>query len=322
MRPLFLAAIIVLLGLPAAALSQTAPYHAGIMRSPVAVAAPFEMLVWYPSDAAEVPWQVGPFVIPASRDVSIASGRFSVVLLSHGGGLTGGTPLLLRELSAALARQGFIVVAPFHGKTGLRARTFQVSQALDAALADARFASHADAARIGMIGFSLGTAVTLEVAGGIPNAARLVTYCGAHPDDAMSCDHAPDGNNGPALEQAVPVRLAPLPKLALKAIVLLDPFGALFGHDELSAVTMPVLLFRPDRSELPGAPNGLGIADALPRPPQIEMVPGRHFIFADVCPPDLRSAAPAVCEDPPGVDRPTVHTDVEARIARFLRNNL
>jgi predicted dienelactone hydrolase len=245
------------------------------------------------------------------------------VLLSHGGGLTGGTPLILRELSADLARQGFIVVAPFHGKTGLQARTLQVRLALDAVQAQARFTSHLDPTRLGMLGFSLGTAVTLELAGAIPNVAHLISYCAAHPEDTMSCDHAPDGKNGPAPGETLPARVAPLtPPLLLKAIALLDPFGVLFQHDELAAVTMPVLLFRPDRSELPGAANAFALSTALPHPPRVQIVPGRHFIFADVCPSELRSAAPEACDDPPGVDRAIVHTDIEAQIARFFHANL
>ena len=203
---------------------------------------------------------LGPFPIPASRDAAPAPGRFPVVLLSHGGGPTGGTPLILGELSASLARQGFVVVAPFHGKAGLRVRALQARSALDAVLADPRFWPHADRVRLGMIGFSLGTAVTLELAGGIPNPAHLVAYCGAHPDDAMSCQHAPDGNNPPAPGQPFLQRLAIVPApLPLKAIVLLDPFAVLFQHDELTAVTMPVLLFRPTAASFGGMRMALGL---------------------------------------------------------------
>lgn len=323
MRRLILTAAILLLGPLLAACGQTGPLHAGVTRFSIDTLAPFDTLVWYPTEAEEVPWRSGPFLIPASHDAAPAPGRFPVVLLSHGGGLTGGTPLILSELSASLARQGFVVVAPFHGKAGVRARALQATWALNAMLADARFRPHIDRVRLGMIGFSLGTAVTLELAGGIPNPALLVAYCGAYPDDVMSCQHAPVGNNPPAPGQPVLRRLAIVPSpLPLKAIVLLDPFGVMFGRDELTAVTMPVLLFRPNRSELPGAPNGIGLAASLPRPPQIEIVPGRHFIFADICPLELQSAAPEACEDPPGVDRAAVHIDIEAQVAKFLHANL
>jgi predicted dienelactone hydrolase len=300
------------------------PFHAGIIRLSVPAEVPFDTLIWYPTESDEVSWQTGPFLIPASHNATFASGRFPIVLLSHGGGLTGGSPLILRELSAELARQGFVVIAPFHGRAGLRARSPQVELALDAVLADPRFKFHVDPKRLGMIGFSLGGAVTLELAGAIPNMDHLTSYCSAHPDDVMSCHDAPGaGGNDSAPQQNLstdtPRLLSALP---LKAIALLDPFAVLFKRDELTAVTIPVLLFRPQQSQLPGDANALGLATALPHAPRMQTIPGRHFIFTDICPPVMKSKAPEVCEDPPGVDRAAVHDGVETQIGKFFSDNL
>jgi predicted dienelactone hydrolase len=243
-----------------------------------------------------------------------------VVLLSHGGGRTGGSPLVLLERAANLARQGFVVIAPFHGKAGLPLRPLQVTWAWDTVRTDPRLAPHIDAARLGMLGFSLGTAVTLELAGAIPNVAHLVTYCAVHPTDVMSCDDAPGGgSHAPtASDQSPP---AP-PTLPLKAIVLLDPYAVLFQRAELATVTMPVLIFRPDRSELPGEANAFALANALPNKPQFQFIPGGHCIFFDVCVPDLRAESPEVCQDPPGVDRAAVHATIDAQIVTYFRANL
>jgi len=323
MRTLRLIVGLFFLGPMTAAFGEAASFHAGIVRAAVTAETPFEMLVWYPTQADEVPWQVGPFTIPASRNAAVAPGNFPIVLLSHGGGRGGGSPLVLRELSVDLARHGFVVVAPFHGKTGLQARTRQVKLALEAVLADPRFTPHVDATRLGMLGFSLGTAVTLELAGAIPNGAHIVSYCAAHPDDVMSCHDAPDGNNGPAPGQPLPAGpvVAQLPH-PLKAIALLDPFAVLFQQRELAAVTMPVLIFRPSQSELPGEANAVALAADLPRHPRFVTVPGTHFIFADVCPAALQSEAPQVCQDPKGVDRSSVHTAIEGRLVEFFRKSL
>jgi predicted dienelactone hydrolase len=325
MHALFLAAILLFIVPVSTALSATESFYAGITRISVPTDVPFDMLVWYPTQAEEVPWQADPFTIPASHDAAIATGNFPIVLLSHGGGATGGSPLLLCDLSAYLARQGFIVVAPFHGKTGLTVRPLQVVRALDALLANPRFKTHSEPMRLGMLGFSLGGAVTLELAGAIPNAAHLASYCSTHPDDIMSCRPAPgrDGGNGSASRQSPSAENAPPPsRLPLKAIVLLDPFAVLFQHDELAAVTMPVLLFRPDQSALPGEGNAFGLAVTLPHPPQYQTVPGGHFIFADVCAPFLQSSAPEVCLDPPGVDRAAIHIGLKEQIAKFFHDNL
>jgi len=322
MRALCLAfALLILTVRPA--MAEAPSFHAGIARPTVtgpdlAGEAPFDILVWYPTEADEIAWQAGPFPMPATRNAAVAPGRFPVLLLSHGGGPTGGSPLLLRELSANLARHGFIVIAPFHGKTGLQTRVGQMRQALAAVEADPRFAPHLDPARLGMLGFSLGTAVTLEIAGAIPNPAHLVAYCAAHPNDAMSCDHAPDGQNR-TLVTPNPPHPAPLP---VKAIVLLDPFAVLFQRPELTKVSASALIFRPDRSELPAEANATALAAALPHAPEVVTIPGSHFVFTDACQPAIAASAPDLCRDPPGVDRAAVHAVVEARIAAFFEKYL
>jgi predicted dienelactone hydrolase len=197
-----------------------------------------------------------------------------------------------------------------------------MSQALDAVVADPRFHPHADRMRLGMLGFSLGGAVALESAGAVPNMTHFTTYCSTPPHDVMSCDHAPGaGGTGTAPRQNVTAERPPSP-LRLKALALLDPFAAPFQRQDLLAVTMPVLLFRPDRSELPGEANAIGLKAALPHPPQFETVPGGHFIFVDVCPPFLQAASPEVCQDPPGIDRAVIHRGIEAKIATFFHDHL
>jgi predicted dienelactone hydrolase len=130
--------------------------------------------------------------------------------------------------------------------------------------ADPRFKPHVDPALLGMIGFSLGTAVTLMLAGATPDFAHLDAYCDAHPTDVMSCNDAPGGGGRRSSAPPSGVHIPPPPPLPVHAIVLLDPYGALFSRDHLTAVTMPVLQFRPDHSQL-GEENSAGLAASLPR---------------------------------------------------------
>ena len=325
MRALVLLTTMLLVASVSGAWADTKPFHAGISRISVTGDPGFDVLVWYPTQAEEAPWQMADYPIPATRNTPIAPGPFPIVLLAHGGGLGGGKPYVLSELSADLARHGFVVVAPFHGTAPLSRRASQIHLALDTVLADPRFASHVDAQRLGMLGFSLGGAVTLELAGAAPDFAHLDAYCDAHPADVMSCEHAPGGGGRKssavpwwAFWVAGPPSVAPLP---LKAIVLLDPFAVLFPRASLAAVTMPVLLFRPDHSQQ-GEENALGLAAALPHPPQYQTIPGSHFIFVDVCPPSLKATSPEVCQEAPGVDRASIHTAIEAQIAGFFSAHL
>jgi hypothetical protein len=216
----------------------------------------------------------------------------------------------------------FVVIAPFHGTSRLLQRPFQIREAVDEVTADPRFKPHVDATRLGMIGFSFGTAVTLMLAGATPDFAHLDACCDAHPTDVMSCDHAPGGGGRRTSAPPAGAKMPLPPPLPLKAIVLLDPFGALFSCDHLTSVTMPVLQFRPDHSQLPGEENSAGLAASLPRHSQLQIVPGTHFIFVDVCSPRMQTAASEACQDPPGVDRAAIHAIVERQIVWFLVHNL
>ena len=190
-------------------------------------------------------------MLPATHDAAVGQGRYPIILLSHGGGKNGGSPMILGDISAALARAGFIVIAPFHPNhaPALRLRPPQIVQALAAVLADKRFKDHADPARLGMLGYSLGGTVALSLAGATPDPAHFVAYCDQHRDDIAICLNAPRAGSEAAIAAAVtpePTKPLALNALALKALALLDPFAAIYDQAGLKAVTIPVLLYRPE----------------------------------------------------------------------------
>ena len=325
----FIAALALLAsGMVCARAEQAAPppFHAAVTRVTVQDVVPFDTLIAYPTHAVEVPFQIGPFTIAASRDAPIAEGaRFPVVLFSHGGGGTlkaGGSSLPYAALATSLAREGFVVVAPFHPgskepREAREDRPRQIHKALNAMQADPRFATHADPNRLGMMGFSYGGAVALIVAGATPSLAHLAAYCRDRIDDPKACDGVPnDGSWANAVGKRSP------DALAVNALVLMEPWGALFDRDGLTSVDMPTLLYRAADSDLKADGNIITLAAALPHPPRQETVPGGHFIFFDPCPAAFAVDAPATCKDAAGVDRAAVHRRIEAEIAAFLRQHL
>ncbi|SDP85571.1 hypothetical protein [Phyllobacterium sp. OV277] len=318
MRALFLAFTILATCSISTVWAKAAPFRAGIARITVSASTPFDTLVWYPTQAEEVAWQIGPFPIAASRDAPIAAGPFPIVLISHGGGKTGGSPLTLRDLSISLARQGFIVVAPMHGKTDLSGRMVQVDKAFNAVLADPRFHAHAASDKVGMLGFSLGGAVSLGLAGGVPDFKHLASYCAAHPDDVQSCSAGPGGDKG---KTSLHETRQAASNIALKALVLLDPFSIPFNREGLKNVSAPVFLFRPRQSKL-GEENTRALVKNLPVSPPLQYVAGGHFVFTDICPPALKAEASDICEDAKGIDRAAVHKEVESKVGSFFRDNL
>lgn len=299
--------------------STSSAYQAGFAR--VTASGQASAAIWYPTDSPEVPWRAGPFEIAASQGAAMAQGRFPVVLLSHG---RQGGPLTHRGLSAYLAREGFIVIAPTHlgdaagaplaaPAQSLRMRPGQVLAALDATLQDARFASHMDVNRLTMIGYSAGGYTALVLAGAKPNFALAEAYCQAEGrEDEGSCGAL----RGAAQEWNT---WQPQPEPRLKALILLDPLAVMFDAESLSAVKLPVLLFQPENDALMRSqPNALALAKNLTGPVERAVTPGRHFTFVDPCPQPLVAEAPLICRDELGVDREAVHRGIRTRVRDFL----
>ncbi|HMK02380.1 MAG TPA: dienelactone hydrolase [Reyranella sp.] len=319
MRSLILSLALAVAGI-STALADSPPFRAGVTRITVQDTTPFDALIAYPTEAAEVSVDEGPIGLSASRDAPVAAGaRFPVVLFSHGGGGPG-TPLVHSDLLLHLARQGFIVVAPFHPGTEkpFVDRPRRIRKALDSMLADPRFSKHVDPDRIGMVGFSFGGAVTLIVAGAMIDLAHLSAYCHDHADDSRACHGIPtDGSWA-----KVPPGRKSDDALPLKTLVLLEPYGALFEQKGLGSLDLPVLVYSASQSDLRPEGNALALAKALPRPPQQIAVPGSHFVFVDPCSPILAARAPEVCSDPPDTDRAAIHQRFKREISDFLRANL
>lgn len=319
MRSLVLGLLLAIAGLSAAS-AEPRSYHAGIARLTVQDTTPFDALLAYPTEAAEAAIEEGPFRFSASRDAAVAGGeRFPIVLFSHGNGRGSGTPLGLAGLLLHLARQGFIVVAPFHPGTEkpFVNRPRQIRKALDALLADPRFSGRADRDRLAMAGFSFGGAVALLSAGAIVDLAHLSAYCRDHSDDSRACEGiATDGSwdkvpPGPKSDAVLP----------LKALVLLEPYGAPFDPRSLASLDVPALVYAASHSDLRAEGNALAIAKALPRAQEI-VIPGSHFVFVDPCSPLLEGRAPDICTDPPDTDRAALHRRFRREIVDFLRAHL
>ena len=169
-----------------------------------------------------------------------------------------------------------------------------------------------------MVGFSFGGAVTLIVAGASIDLAHLSAYCRDHPDDSRACGGiATDGSWA-----KVPPSKKSDDALPVKALVLLEPYGALFERKGLGSLDQPTLIYAASQSDLRPEGNALALAKALPRPPQQVTVPGSHFVFVDPCSPIMAARAPEVCSDPPGTDRAAIHQRFRREIADFLRANM
>ena len=86
MRSLVCGLLLAIAGI-STALADPRSFHAGITRIAIQDTVPFDVLIAYPTEAAEISLEEGPFRFSASRDAPVAGGAgFPVVLFSHGGG--------------------------------------------------------------------------------------------------------------------------------------------------------------------------------------------------------------------------------------------
>jgi predicted dienelactone hydrolase len=171
---------------------------------------------------------------------------------------------------------------------------------------------------MGMVGFSFGGAVTLIVAGATIDLAHLSAYCRDHADDSRACGGiATDGSWA-----KVPPSRKSDDALPLKALVLLEPYGAPIEQKGLGSLDLPILIYSASQSDLKAEGNILALAKALPRSPRQIAVPGSHFVFVDPCSPILATTATEICSDPPDTDRAAIHQRFKREISDFLRANL
>lgn len=299
-------------------------------------ARPVAASIWYPAAnrTYRAPVGDGPIFDPTFAFIgpAIAEGEHPLVLLSHG---SGGNADALGWLATGLVARGAIVLAVNHpGSTSgdssprrsvdLGARAKDLSAALDMILADPAFAPFIDEDRIGVVGFSLGGATALGLAG--------LRFQGEIQDENCA--------NGPEAADCVffrlgGVRFADYPGFesdtrdprVTRAVVIDPGFGASVDPATLDGA-MPgmTLINLGDADRLTAAdvgPKGNRLAERLPDTTYVEIAPANHFTFLGTCKPGAaqmlaEDADEPICTDPQGADRAASHVRLIDTIASGL----
>jgi predicted dienelactone hydrolase len=291
-------------------------------------ARPIAASIWYPaaSPTYRAPVGDGPIFDPTFAFIgpAIAQDEHPLVLLSHG---SGGNADSLGWLTSGLVANGAMVLAVNHpGSTSgdssprrsadLEARANDLTAALDMILADPAFAPFIDPDRIGVVGFSLGGATALGLAGVRFDGAAQDANCSAGPD-AADCVFFRLGG----------VRFSDYPGFEADArdprisrAVIVDPgFGGAADPDTLpGALTGITLINLGDADRLGAAdvgPNGNDLANRLPDVSYVEIGPANHFTFLGTCKPGAvallaKEQEDPICTDPESTDRAATHVQL------------
>jgi predicted dienelactone hydrolase len=296
--------------------------------------------VWYPAPAGTAmrPIEIGPPGKPLFADGESAPNaplvadpsHLPLILISHANGSFG---MQMSWLGSALAANGYVAAAVDHpgdnfltgatvqGVTFTWLRATDLSHAIDAVLADGRFAHHIDPRRIGAAGFSFGGNTVLEIAGAQTSLAAFAAYCGRKPQ-ALACSGTgvaelpnlrrraeeltrTDAGFRAALAQAG----ASYQDKRVRAVFSIAPaFSPEFTESSLRAISIPVAIVGGFSDQITPVDDNM-IPDATLIPNAQLFIferPVAHFAFIDRCTAAGSAQFAGSCADPGSV-RGAVH---------------
>lgn len=300
--------------------------------------------LFYPTDAADAPTTLGPFVLALAPDAPPRRGNGRLVVVSHG---TGGSIWVHADLARALVQQGFVVALPLHRADNYRDRSdapgalerrpHEVSAAIDAVAREPRFAPLLGLDRVGLFGFSAGGHTALTLAGGRWSYDRFRRHC----DQNLAADFgfcvgaitALDGGMLDGFKQwlarlVIGLRFRDATPRGhvderIAAVVAAAPAAAVFDPDTLAAPRVPLALATAgqDRWLAPRfhAERVLQACASCER--LIDLPAAGHGAYLSPRPPGLQGRLAELLEDGAGFDRavlPAAHERIAAWLAQQL----
>jgi len=301
--------------------------------------------VFYPSSSADAPVQRGPFHLRLAENGAPQQGNGRLVVLSHG---SGGAPWPQAGLAQRLVAAGYVVALPEHrgdnhkdmatpGPVSWKLRPLEVSRAIDAVAADARFASLLALDKVGMWGMSAGGHTALSLAGGRWSPAKLLAHCEAHLDeDFATCvglSTQLTGGWADGLKKTVSRSILRYklddaqwyghtdPRIA--AIVAEVPFAVDFDPATLAQPRVPLGIVQAgqDRWLLPRFHSGPVLQACKGCELVADLPTAGHGSLLSPQPPGLSGLAAQLLSDPPGFDRALVGP-AQDRIVAFMGRHL
>lgn len=302
-----------------------------------------EMAIMFPSEGGGIPRPLGEnavfYGVPVHDDAKPLSGKYPVILLSHG---WGGNFARMGWLSAGLVAKGAIVVAVNHpnsttgdvnNKSALNhwTRAQDLSLALDHVLKDPALAGHIDTSRIFATGFSYGGWTALSLAGLKGRAEGYDLYCKAAGEGSTHCRDLKKA--GIEISKLDNERWrASYKDSRISAVAAIDP-ALTWGlqQSDTQELDVPVLMIGlgegADRlSATDTSAKGSNFEMLFPAAKVEHLVPATHFTALGICKPAgeailIEEKDDPVCTDPPGTDRKAVQDRIISLVAEHFGLN-
>jgi predicted dienelactone hydrolase len=266
--------------------------------------------VLFPAEGTEREHRFGPYEIEMAMGAIPIGQNLRIIGFSHG---NNSTPWVFRDLAKHLAGLGFAVALFEHPgnnrrdnslagtAANLENRPRHVSLVIDTVVSDPVLRNHVVAARVGLVGHSIGACTGLAVAGGKPWAAP---------------HESEDGKARP-----VPV----VPDERVRSLLLLNPATFWFVPDSLKEVRVPILILTGENDQIAPPAHAQtvvkGVADrgsvrhkVIPR--------AGHFSFMSKFPSQMVRPDFSPSQDPPGFDREEFQPTLFTYASDFFKDTL
>ena len=299
---------------------------------------PIKVEFWYPTNDIDPAFEKKtdlPFILsPTIRNASFIKQVFPLVLLSHG---TGGNRFGLAWLAIALAKQGYIVLAPDHwGNTYDKKipkffvryweRPLDISFLITHILSDKSLSQYVNKEKIGVAGFSFGGYTSLALAGAELNCNLLKTI--SKTEQGKEEFNIPELGDLRKLIDKIPcdsIQIS-LKDNRIKAFVALSPaLGLGFDNiEQTKSINSPILIIGAENDQIaPMKTNAENYNKLIPNSTFIKLE-GKvgHYIFLNEGNKSLEKEAKKYYKDDKTVDREVIHKDVEKEIITFFYNTL
>jgi len=300
-----------------------------------------DVTVWYPAQPGGQSVTLGESVFfagtPAMRDAPISDGKFPLVLLSHGAGLSGNAQAL-SWIAVPLAMQGFIAAAPTHpGNAGgnrsaaetmkLWLRPADITETLNTMENASFFKAQLDYDAVGVLGLSMGGSTALMITGAPMEPKTLADYCDTDALNASLCEwirqsgvdlHAMDLRPAGGDYKDKRIRFA----------MAIDPAPVdVFEFKSFSEISVPVEFINLGKpGKIPVTADASKIAKAIPRATYSTIEDASHYSMFGECKPGASVIAESekigdpICADGNGRSRREIHEQLsKAVVAAFSR---